>query len=540
MRRAAVQILVLALSLALPAGLAREISVAPNPAGGPVLAKAIQDAADGDTLVLKKGLYRETLVLTKGLRLAGETGAVIDPSEPFAAQWQPAPDIGKGVCRAATARKPCALILDGKIVAEIDERRAKGEGPWSWKTLLASGPPLSQFRFIRALWMYRASEKMVCLHLENDADPGRLDWAVLWTRDPVIAFRGVAGASVTRLTLAHGFTGVALLDRSARCVVSQCTIGPWERTGVFIGGGASECLVEGNSVFRGAYEDWTPVDDSKARYEIWKVHKDVGFYDRAGIDLVRAGANNRIHANHVFETFDGICVGDSDVESLDIPLPHPEHGQGTEIWENVIERTRDSGMELGVGCIDLRVHHNTLRQTHGGLRYKLPRVGPVFIYRNLLVDGTPFNIWYSMDDSPAEGYVYHNTVVGGDAALIYSSFNKGGHQTGTPRWHYFNNLCLTKGFFKNWRVNAPVNFVADCNLVLGGGKPWPEDATKDQHSIYVTQAVPLSKKYHPLPGCPAIDAGLDLSTAFHGKPLPECEGHYFKGKAPDIGAFEAE
>src|SRR5207248_8281233 len=65
--------------------------------------------------------------------------------------------------------------------------------------------------------------------------------------------------------------------------------------------------------------------------------------------------------------------------------------------------SRDSGIELGAGCINVKVHHNVLRKTHGGLRYKLPRIGPVFIYRNVLIDGTPFNIWYSMDDSPEIG-----------------------------------------------------------------------------------------------------------------------------------------
>jgi len=520
--------------------MARESVVEPDPAGGAVLAKAVQNAADGDTLTIRKGVYRETVVITKSLRLTGEPGAVIDPSEPFTAQWEAVPDIGKGVYRAVTGRKPHALMLDGKILAELDEHRAGEDGPWLWKTLLAAGPPLSKFRFIRALWMYRASEKAVYLHLAEDADPARLAWTALWTKDPVIAFRGASGAAVNGLTLAHGFTGVALVERASRCAVSQCIIGPWERTGVLISEGASECLVEGNQVFRGSYEDWTPVDASKERYEVWQVHKKVGFYDRVGICGLRAGANNRIHANRIFETFDGITIGDWSVESLDIPLTHPEYDKGTEIWENTIERTRDSGMELGAGCIEVRVHHNTLRQTHGGLRYKLPRVGPVFIYRNLLVDGTPFNIWYSMDDSPAEGYVYHNTIVGGDAALIYSSFSKGGHQIGAPHWHYFNNLCATKGFFKNWRVNAPLNFSADYNLVTGGNKPWPDDAAKDTHSLYVQDAGPLSKDYRPLPGCPAIDAGLDLSTAYHGKPLPGCEGHYFKGQAPDIGAFEAE
>jgi hypothetical protein len=76
-------------------------------------------------------------------------------------------------------------------------------------------------------------------------------------------------------------------------------------------------------------------------------------------DLVRAGAGNRIHANHVLETFDGIDLGDSSVENRDIPLTHPDDGRDTEIWDNVIERTRDSGMELGAGCINVRVHHNS-------------------------------------------------------------------------------------------------------------------------------------------------------------------------------------
>jgi len=44
----------------------------------------------------------------------------------------------------------------------------------------------------------------------------------------------------------------------------------------------------------------------------------------------------------------------------------------------------------------------------------------------------------------------------------------------------------------------------------------------------------------PLPGSPAIDAGLDLSKYFHGRPLPGCEPGYFKGKAPDAGAYEVE
>jgi hypothetical protein len=274
---------------------------------------------------------------------------------------------------------------------------------------------------------------------------------------------------------------------------------------------------------------------------VWQLHKLAGYYDREGISLSRCGAANRIHRNHVYETFDGITLGDSDLESLDIPLTHPFDGRDTEIWENIIERTRDSGIELGVGCINVRVHHNVLRKTHGGLRYKLPRIGPVFIYRNVLLDGTPFNIWYSMDDSPAEGYVYHNTIVGGDAGLIYSSFNKP-HGIGAPRWHYLNNLVISKeGFFRDWstRVKVPVNFTADYNLVVGGGRPYPNDPARDRHSRYL-DSMPLAPGFppKPRPDSSAVDAGLDLSTYRHGQPLPGCKRGYFMGKAPDIGAYE--
>ena len=517
--------------------LAAEIVVHPSPTGEPVLANALRLAAASDTIRLKKGVYQETVVIGNRVSVVGEPGAIIDPSESFNPQWQSAATLGKGVYQATVRQKPQTLFLDGKVVAEIDERRTGTEGPWLWTKLLASGPPRGGFKYIRAIWMYRSREKTIYIHLADDADPSPLHWTVLWKNDPVVAFRGASGASVSGITIAHGFVGVAFLDQARQCSVSGCIIGPWERTGVLLGGGATGCLVEKNEVFRGAFEDWTPVDSSKERYEVWQIHKLAGFYDRVGINLLRAGANNRVQGNHVFETFDGINLGDYAVESLDKPLSQPEEGKGTEISGNLIERTRDSGIELGAGCIDVRVHDNVLRQTHGGLRFKLPRVGPVFIYRNVLEGGTPFNIWYSMDDSPAEGYVYHNTIVGGRAGLVYSSFNKG-HQIGAPRWHYLNNLVVAeRGFFGSWNVNAPVNFTADYNVVAGGGKPWPDDPRKDMHSRYV-DTLPLDADLRPKSDSLAFDAGLDLSTYFRGGPLPGCEPGYFKGNAPDAGVFE--
>ncbi len=521
---------------------AREAVLNPDPGGAPIISQALEAAAPGDTIRLRKGTYHETVTIKKSVSLVGDPGAILDPSEPFQPQWKLAEGMGKGVYRAVVEHRPRVLCLGGKIVAELDERRkeTQAEGPWFWKSLLANGPRLSGFRHIRALWIYRSAEMAMYLHLAEDTDPAPLAWSAVWSTAPIISLQGATNASISGLTLAHGYNGVVLEGGSRRCTVSHCVIGPWDKNGIYFTTGATQCLAEDNEIFRGAYEDWVPHDNSRELYEIWQVHKLAGFYDRVGIDLVRAGAGNRIHANHVYETFDGINVGDSSVENLDIALTRPDDGRDTEIWENIIERTRDSGMELGVGCIDVKVHHNLLRQTHGGLRYKLPRIGPVFIYRNVLINGMPFNIWYSMDDSPAEGYVYHNTIIGGQAALAYSASRT--NIIGAAHWHYVNNLVIgNEGFFRSGRTKIPMGFTADYNVVTGVNRPYPNDPSKDRHSRYV-EAVPLAQGFppKPLPGSPAIDAGLELSTYFHGRPLPGCEPGYFKGKAPDAGAFEVE
>ena len=63
--------------------------------------------------------------------------------------------------------------------------------------------------------------------------------------------------------------------------------------------------------------------------------------------------------------------------------------------------------------------------------------------------------------------------------------------------------------------------------------PYPDDPDRDRHSRYV-EDVPMEPGFpRGLGPAAAVDAGLDLSTYFHGKPLPGCEPGYFRGKAPD-------
>jgi hypothetical protein len=371
-------------------------------AGNSALKNAVAAAKDGDTLVLEAGVYYEHVHIDKKLTIRGEKGAILEGATPLKADWSAADGLGK-VYVAKSEKRPEGLLVDGKFIAEIRFDRAQENGDWHWKTLLAKGTPLKGFEHIRAAWMYHPKEKQMYVRLENGASPDKAALTVVMSGKPLIEI-AAAGVVVEGLTLRGGVDAVKLTAGAKDCVIRRCRVTSYEGGGMVITGGASNCTIEDCEITRGALEEWQPSEQNRREnYEIWRIHKDVGKYDRVGIELNQAGAGNRILRNHLDRVFDGICLGDYRAESLDKPLPDPDHGRGTEIAENVIENTRDSGIELGVGCIDVNVHHNTLRRTHGGFRFKLPRIGPVFIHHNHLIDGTPFNIWFSMDSSPAEG-----------------------------------------------------------------------------------------------------------------------------------------
>lgn len=486
---------------------AAEIRVAP---GEKAITAAMEAAAAGDVIVLAPGVHREAVRIEKALTLRGEAGAILDGATALGTTWSPVAGMG-GVHAAKMEKRPEGLLVSGKFVAEIRFDRAQKEGEWHWRTLLAKGAPLSGFEQVRALWMYHPKERRIYARLEDGASPAQAALLITKSSKPLIEI-AATGVMVEGLTLRGGAEAVRFAEGAHESVVRGCKVTSYEGAGIVIAGGASRCTVEDCEITRGAFEEWRPTNEKRREnYEIWRIHKDVGKYDRVGIEITRAGAGNRVLRNRLDRVFDGICLGDYRAESLDKPLPDPESGRGAEIAHNIIENTRDSGIELGAGCIEVEVHHNTLRHAHGGLRFKAPRIGPVFIHHNHLVDGAPFHLWFSMDAAPAEGYVYHNTFEGGDdAAVVYSSFNAQ-RDFATPKWHILNNLVLRvkDGFFDQRKGTPPRDFTESHNLIT-------EDASA------------------------AADAGRDLSSYREGKPLPGCEKGSFQGKAPDVGAQELQ
>lgn len=525
--------------LLLAADLAVSASAAEHKVTPVSLAETIDRAGAGDTLLLTPGLYRDRLKIEKPLTLRGQAGAVFNGSSPLKAEWSPAGTELKNVFTTPLKNRPRGLLLKGKFMAEIRFDRAKKSGEWNWRTLLAKGTPLSGFDEIRSLWIYHPEEQRLYARFENAADPSGLDLSVVSSEEPLIHIEDTSRVTIEGLAFSRAAEAIVLGEGASDCVIRKCRVTSFESTGIALVDGASRCTVEDCEISRGSLEEWTPsAKHSRPNYEIWRLHKEAGNYDRNGIEIIRAGTGNRILRNHLHHVFDGVALGDYKAESLDKPLPDPDHGRGTEIAHNLIENTRDSGIELGVGCIDVNVHHNTLRQTHGGLRFKLPRIGPIFIHHNRLIEGAPFGIWFSMDASPAEAYVYHNTIVAGEHEALSVAKDSMKRDSIAPRWHFVNNLVLSDKGFCEPSDKSPLDFTASHNVVTGSIRPWPDDASKDKGSVYGVD-IKHDKNGKPAAGSAAVDAGMDLSTYLKGKPLPGCEPGSYRGKAPDAGADEA-
>ncbi len=108
---------------------------------------------------------------------------------------------------------------------------------------------------------------------------------------PLIAVKGASGVVIENLELIGGSTAVSIGEGADRTVVRGCHIRSYEDTGIGLSGGASQCIVENCEITRGALEEWAPsMEHSRSNYEIWRIHKDVGKYDRVGINLFRAAS----------------------------------------------------------------------------------------------------------------------------------------------------------------------------------------------------------------------------------------------------------
>jgi len=233
-----------------------------------------------------------------------------------------------------------------------------------------------------------------------------------------------------------------------------------------------------------------------------------------------------------------------------------------DIHHNDIINCKDDGIEMDFSERNTRCFENRLTNVHQGISEQPIYGGPTYIFRNVLynVGVEPFKLHHNgspkhpVDWWPSGAIMYHNTIVKkGEPCILWSA---------GPVYNitYRNNLFIGGGK-RAFSFDPPM---IDCDFDYDGfgGGPWDlfmkwnrvryttiEDvrakAPIERHAVFVDEATAFAagvrrptdtkKSYDPekvdlrlKAGCAAVDAGQVL-PGFNDD---------FRGKAPDVGAYE--
>ncbi len=253
-----------------------------------------------------------------------------------------------------------------------------------------------------------------------------------------------------------------------------------------------------------------------------------------------------IRRNTVHDTFDGFHVCPS--ETLAGPTNE------TDIYDNLIYRVTDDGIETDGYCSNVRIWNNEIHDAFAGISFQPARRGPTYAIRNLIYNvstvpnaggpsvypccGTSFK--FDSDEPTGPVYLIHNTSdsVPGSPGIRISGNGS------WPVLYARNNTWV--GRYREaigYRVDNPLDFDYDLiwgtnvwGLVRWHGTGYPsleEFSTAtglETHGLSTDPewVNPAAGNYNLQPSSPLVDAGVHIPGI----------NDDFAGSAPDIGAFE--
>lgn len=484
------------------------------------LTEGLNQAQPGDAVILRGGVYYQGEITlprsgTAGmpiiiLGLSGET-AVLDGSDPATFTWTAE---GGGVYHTTVnAPDPHLVLSNGKRLYPYQSLADVQNLAWGLPGLYASGTTL----YVR---------------LAGDVNPGTTAMTIS-RYESAFNLDQRNAIYLVNLTFRHygqGAYGKALyFNNASDNLVQGCTFAIND-LGIGLKRDSHRNVIQDNTFYDADF--YWPWDAVKAGSGLET--GGIRFYDPA------AGRGNVIRRNTFHDFFDGLGV-----------CPDTSAGvtNETDVYENLVYRAGDDGMETDGQCSNVRIWRNTFHDVLMGISLAPVYTGPVYAIRNLVYrtgvgnsgyTGSPFK-FNSGYGTSGPIYLFHNTA---DAAL---PGNNGLYVKAPGTWSLIyarNNIWAGTAYaVENYNTSQPTDLDYD-NL-------WNND-TSDlvrwnniRYGTLAAFTTATGQETHGLSVAPGFanstggDYTLDSASSLidAGGVIPGIDDDYM-GIAPDIGAFE--
>ncbi|MBI3824313.1 MAG: sulfatase-like hydrolase/transferase, partial [Planctomycetes bacterium] len=513
-------------------------------------ANASKQLQPGDTLLAMSGVYKEGDLL-QGLKgtadkpiviaAAKDEKPILDSSLVIAAKSGAWKDLGDGVF----VTKPNVITEFANYVAQDKSR-------------MFVYPSLADLKAdkqkAKRAWYWDAKEKLIYVRTGTGKDPDEHNYNVAqhtyglhMTRAQHVVIRGLTmryyGAVAVRLS--EGATGCVLYENmihnSAGAIFMKS-----ETT--------RDNAIWKNFIYESGAGDFS-----------WTAHYAIEYGNQA-IYCDKAGRGNSFCHNQIIGFFDLISV-----ESWKNP-DKLQYNRDCDIMFNSLSNAVDDAIEVDGGGVNMRIHGNWIAKCQTGISLAPVERGPVYVTRNTVTFFGLF-IKFNVGGTVSHGwtYIYHNSG--------YSLTRGPDGGTGVS---FAPNLPCTNKVLKNniimvnewcvraWRKDNALDY--NCYHHIPKREPRRFQAGKNVHNTIADFAKATGQETHGLYADPmfvmADDAGAFLTPAYEeelrkaGKEIPRVHirgsdmrlrpgspcidrgvvlrgiNENFKGKAPDIGAYE--
>ncbi len=509
-------------------------------------AHAAKQLTPGDTLLAMTGVYKEANLFQgmkgtadKPIIIAAAPGEkpVIDSSLVIAAKSGGFRNAGDGIFVAKLDDFANYVAQDGYRMFpypsfadfKADKQKVKRAYFWDAKA--------------KQLFVRTGTGMPADAHTYNIAQH---DYAAHLTKAQYVTLRG--------LTMRHyGTVAVRLSEGATGCVLYENTIHNCPG-GIFM---KSETTRE-NAIWKNEIYEVGAADFG------WQAHYAIEYGNQA-IYCDKAGRGNSFCHNTVHGYFDLISV-----ESWKNP-DKLQYNRDCDILFNTLYNASDDAIEIDGGGVNMRIHGNTIRNCHTAISLAPVERGPVYVTRNHATFLALF-IKFNVGGTVSHGwtYIYHNAgycLIRGDDGGTGISFAP--TLPCTNKVLKNNIVVVNEWCVRAWRKDnvfdyncyyniperAPRRFQAD-KKGYGTIAEFAQAVGQETHGLYADPLFVSQEgigKYASLPLSASLSQYVFLKDANSGdlrlQSASPCVdrgvvirgvNEDFRGKAPDIGAFERD